>query len=271
MNFQSARSTGGGGGVAVISHSSLILSPKPNYTYLSFESLALSITCPNWKNQKAVIFIIIYRPPGPYADFLTEFSDFISSLVLNWERIVIVGDFNIHVDNGSDCLSNAFGALLDGIGFTQSVNKPTHCHNHTLDLVLTYGIEINDLIVLPQNPILSDHFLITFHFILKDYPAPQKKTIMKRTLSDKSVTEFKEIIEPLLKDMSCDNDNNFNPIVTDQLVDRTMLTLKSALDVVAPLKQKSIKPRPPAPWYTLQLRTLKQHVRRQRSFRRHAL
>ncbi|KAJ0022462.1 hypothetical protein NQD34_009952 [Periophthalmus magnuspinnatus] len=85
---------------------------------------------------------------------------------------------------------------------------------------------------------------------------------MKRTLSDKSVTEFKEIIEPLLKDMSCDNDNNFNPIVTDQLVDRTMLTLKSALDVVAPLKQESIKPRPPAPWYTLQLRTLKQHVRR---------
>ncbi|KAJ0029173.1 hypothetical protein NQD34_004170 [Periophthalmus magnuspinnatus] len=63
MNFQSARSTGRGGGVAVISHSSLILSPKPNYTYLSFESLALSITCPNWKNQKAVIFIIIYRPP----------------------------------------------------------------------------------------------------------------------------------------------------------------------------------------------------------------
>ncbi len=46
----------------------------------------------------------------------------------------------------------------DGEG---GVHKPTHPFNHTLDLVLTYGIEIDHLIVFPHNPLLCDHYMIT--------------------------------------------------------------------------------------------------------------
>ena len=66
-------------------------------------------------------------------------------------------------------LSVASISLLDSIGFSQSVHKPTHCFNHTLNLVLAYGTGIENVIVFPQNPLLSDYFLITFEIVLPDY------------------------------------------------------------------------------------------------------
>lgn len=51
--------------------------------------------------------------------------------------------------------------LLDLIYFSQCVHEPTQCFYQTLDPVLSYGIEIEHLIVFSQNPLLSDHYLIT--------------------------------------------------------------------------------------------------------------
>ncbi len=90
-------------------------------------------------------FVTVYRSPGPYSEFLSESSEFLSNLVLETDKVIIVGDFNIHVDVDNDSLGSAFISLLDSIGFCQCVYKPTHRFNHTLDLVLTYGIEIDHL------------------------------------------------------------------------------------------------------------------------------
>ena len=244
VNFQTPRSSGKGGGVAVISNSDLFLNPKSISEFHSFENLALSITCPNWKNLKAALFVIVYRPPGPYTDFLSEFSEFLSNLVLNWERIIVVGDFNIHVDNSNDSLSKAFADLLDGIGFIQSVNKPTHVHNHTLDLVLSYGIQIQMVDVIPQNPILTDHYLVIFDFILKDFPSSKSKNVVKRTITEKSTSKFKEIVVSKLNELPATDENCLTPDVCDKLVEDITLTLKSALDVAAPLKTKVVRSRP---------------------------
>jgi len=61
----------------------------------------------------------VYRAPGPYYEFLSEFSEFLSSLVLNTDKVIIVGDFNIHVDIENDSLSITIISLLDFIGFCQ--------------------------------------------------------------------------------------------------------------------------------------------------------
>jgi len=71
------------------------------------------------------------------------------------------------VDVDNDCLSAAFISLLGSIGFCQRVQKPTHSFGHTLDLVLTYGVDIEHLKVFPQNPLLSDHNLITFVIVVQ--------------------------------------------------------------------------------------------------------
>ena len=48
------------------------------------------------------------------------------------------------------------------MGFVQHVSGPTHYHSHTLDLVLSQGINVVDLNVFPHNPGLSDHHFIMF-------------------------------------------------------------------------------------------------------------
>ena len=44
------------------------------------------------------MFVVVYRPPGPYSEFLSEFSEFLSQLVLSTDTVIVVGDFNIYVD-----------------------------------------------------------------------------------------------------------------------------------------------------------------------------
>uniref|UniRef100_A0A8P4G3Q0 Reverse transcriptase domain-containing protein n=1 Tax=Dicentrarchus labrax TaxID=13489 RepID=A0A8P4G3Q0_DICLA len=241
------------------------MDPKPKLNYNSFESLVLSLSHPNWKTLQPVLFVIVYRAPGPYSDFISEFSEFLSSLVLKSDKVIIVGDFNIHVDVDNDSLSNAFISLIDSIGFCQSVNKPTHCFNHTLDLVLSYGIDIEHLIVFPHNPFLSDHYLVTFEFILLDYK-PLGKTSYSRCLSDSAVAKFKEEIPSVFNSMPClnltESYNDFSPSEIDNLVDSATGSLRSTLDSIAPIKRKLLKHRRLAPWYNHQTRQLKQIARK---------
>uniref|UniRef100_A0A4W6G917 Reverse transcriptase domain-containing protein n=1 Tax=Lates calcarifer TaxID=8187 RepID=A0A4W6G917_LATCA len=261
INTHIPRDTGRGGGVAAIFNSTLLINPKPKLNYNSFESLVLSLSHPRWKTLKPVLFVVVYRSPGPYSDFLSEFSEFLSSLVLKTDKVIIVGDFNINVDVNNDSLSSAFSSLLDCIGFSQCVDKPTHCFSHTLDLVLAYGIDIEHVTVFPQNPILSDHFLITFDFILLDYVL-SAKNILTRNISDNAVVKFKEMIPTNLGPVPHLNFAEATPSQLDHLVDSVADSLRTTLDSIVPLKMKTIKRKRQAPWFNSQTRTLKQTARR---------
>ena len=70
------------------------------------------------------------------------------------------------MDNKNDSLRSACLSITDSIGFSQLVDLLTHFCNHTLDLVLTYDTEISHLATMPHNPLLSDHYPITFNFTL---------------------------------------------------------------------------------------------------------
>ncbi len=103
----------------------------------------------------------MYRPPGPYTDFLKEFADFLSDLLVNVDKALIVGDFNIHVDNTNDVLGLAFTDLINSFGVKQNVTGPTHRFNHTLDLIISHGIHLTDIDIVPQSDDVTDHFLVS--------------------------------------------------------------------------------------------------------------
>lgn len=71
--------------------------------------------------------------------FLSGHSDFLSSTI-KLSRLLIVGDFNIHVDDDSDPFARYFINIKDSFHFAQHVSGPTHSKGHTLDLVLTLGL-----------------------------------------------------------------------------------------------------------------------------------
>ncbi len=55
--------------------------------------LVLSISAP-----KAITIATVYRPPKPNEAFMSEFADLLSMLCFKFKNILILGDFNIHID-----------------------------------------------------------------------------------------------------------------------------------------------------------------------------
>ncbi len=133
----------------------LSISQRAGFKYNSFEVMVLCITlsretCVSDKSPVMFVLATVYRPPVHHTDFIKEFADFLSELVLAADKVLIVGDLNIHVDNEKDALGSAFIDILNSIGVRQHVSGPTHCRNHALDLILSHGIDVSGVEILQQ-------------------------------------------------------------------------------------------------------------------------
>lgn len=51
--------------------------------------------------------------------------------------MIILGDFNLHVDNNVDCYSKRFTECLQFNGLIQHVKALRHTSGHALDLIIT--------------------------------------------------------------------------------------------------------------------------------------
>ncbi|KAM4539925.1 uncharacterized protein PAE49_020669 [Odontesthes bonariensis] len=71
-----------------------------------------------------------------------------------------IWDFNIHMDNNMDTNAKELCSLLDTFGLLQHVNGPTHTRGHTLDLVISKGVDISSVDI--KDLALSDHFWRVF-------------------------------------------------------------------------------------------------------------
>ncbi len=99
----------------------------------------------------------------------------LSDLLVNVDKALIVGDFNIHVDNTNDALGLAFTDLINSFGVKQNVIGPAHCFNHMLDLIISHGIDLTDIDIIPQSDDVTDHFLVSCMLHINDfnYMAPR--------------------------------------------------------------------------------------------------
>ena len=93
-------------------------------------------------NKLSTRLVVVYRPPPSrknglrYENFAIECSSYIEQFVEVREVLLIVGEFNIHVDSSNN-ESKGFLHILNTNGLTQHVTSPTHQKGHTLDLVIT--------------------------------------------------------------------------------------------------------------------------------------
>src|SRR6218665_1091788 len=66
--------------------------------------------------------------------FFTEFASVLESLVTRNTQLLIIGDFNIHLEDPS---LSSFLDILSQFDLCQHVTGSTHKAGHTLDLVIT--------------------------------------------------------------------------------------------------------------------------------------
>lgn len=86
----------------------------PDLEYTSFELAAVQIN-----GVVPTILAVVYRPPKANPAFLQEFSTFLTFLCSLSPNVVLVGNFNIHVDDFESSFSTEFSSCLDSFGLQQ--------------------------------------------------------------------------------------------------------------------------------------------------------
>ncbi|XP_076841983.1 uncharacterized protein LOC143486075 [Brachyhypopomus gauderio] len=243
------RTEGRGGGIAAIFNQNL----KPRALSLpsapSFEHLVFKLPGP-----KPLITAIIYRPPKPNPSFLSDLSDFTTTLFSISSSILLLGDFNLHIDSPDCKHAMDFLDFLTCSSFTQHTNFPTHNRGHILDLVCSTGLHIHNMSSVDLT--ISDHLAIIFDI---DIPTPDPKQNRKITFRNlKSICPV-TLSTCISNSLSCSTLPE-NPTPTD-LVNTYNNILSTSLNTLAPLKTKTVTFSHSAPWFNPALHKLKKHLR----------
>ena len=243
------RSSRGGGLAAVVSKQFTCRSVDID-NFNTFESLLLRVGSVN-----PLFVLLCYRPPGSKSEFLTEFSELLSSIVMKVDNLVLTGDFNFHIDNPLDTLANEFISITQSLNLSQHVSGPTHNLGHTLDLVFTLGLDINNLCI--GEFFVSDHKYILFNIDFIAEPIPNNHSFRSRTLNSSSAEMFKSAFSDLSKHVILPTDTNDLVVLFNNLCE-------SALDTVAPLKLKKKRAivANSSPWMNEDIRMFKRECRK---------
>lgn len=114
-----------GGGIGLLYKDFLKVTKVRNGAEESFEFCEVLIQS---STSRKIRLVIVYRPhisPShhrvPMNTFLREFSNYMEPIILTKEPLIIVGDFNIHVDTPTNTDAVKFLDLLDSFVLYQHV------------------------------------------------------------------------------------------------------------------------------------------------------
>ena len=108
------RGSGRGGGLAIIYSEKWKVSPVSVPVSSSFDSAVCKLFGPT-----LTIIATVYRPPKPNSVILNYFAAFLTHLSSLSPNKILLGDFNIHMDNINLPLTKDFTSCLQGFGCQQ--------------------------------------------------------------------------------------------------------------------------------------------------------
>ena len=122
-----------GGGVGIVLKNNIKAKIQAHESHYSFEHLELELRATKY----FVCLIVLYYPPSSDVPlFFDEFASYLAYIVTASGYLLIVGDFNFHVDSQNNA-GRRFTGLLHSFNLRQHVNDSTHKNSHTLDLIIT--------------------------------------------------------------------------------------------------------------------------------------
>ena len=170
------------------------------------------------KNKPINIFGIYQPPPKQHltnAIFLDELTELLTTRLPNIENPIILGVFNMHIEDTNDYNSKIFVDMMEALGLKQHITEPTRHKGNILDLIFT---EITSQIKVSQLNMLnfiSDHRLISATIsVEKDVPKITRKKV--RNYKDVSPATMMENFNPPLLDLNT-NTNEAQTQLTTRL------------------------------------------------------
>ena len=98
---------------------------------------------------------------------LDEVSQLVQYFITNHKNLVLLGDFNIHVQDLSNPDSLVYNDTMEAMGLIQHIIEPTHQLGNTLDLVYTESLEAVKVLHAFLGDYISDHRLAGIELQLK--------------------------------------------------------------------------------------------------------
>ncbi|XP_072180929.1 uncharacterized protein [Diadema setosum] len=246
-----------GGGICVIHRTSLKITLNDAHVFTTFEHMDLTI-----RISPSIAFRLcaIYRPPPSvknkltFEGFVHEFSVLLESVLVHCHQPLLIGDFNIQVDNVSNKDSKTFSDILYSAGLVQHVTVSTHLAGHTLDLVITRrdGHPILSTSCLSGLPSDHDAVVCSLNFAR---PPSSKKLIKCRKLKDINVDQFTEDLRLTIGDLP-------DVVSPSDLAQQYNQVVRDLVDKHAPEKTVLLSLRPNAPWHDKDVKKAKREKRR---------
>ena len=197
-----------GGGTAIIYKDKLKVKPgKASSTrFQSFEYSYIYLTI---KTTKILLLNVYRKQEVSCKIFCQEVEQLIDSLFDTAEVLMIVGDFNVWIDEEGNSEAKQVETIMSAYGLSQLVNSPTIKSGHTLD-----QLYINEEQLIPEVQVCKDTFGIsTDHFpVIINIPSVEeeemKETVTYRPIKKIEMESFKNDLERLVKDV-VESDDNF--------------------------------------------------------------
>ena len=192
--------------------------------------------------RKSITATGIYHPPpkdkitnGMFIDDITEHLTSLLPVTIN---NIIMGDFNMHINDMSSNDAVIFKDTLTALDLTQNVTTSTHIKGNILDLIFTEEAASIKLTSCQVRPFLSYHKLVSAVLNIKKPPIEKKTSIHKL----KCITE--ETFKAAFNDEAIDLTSPVNTVL-HQLNDE----LCKALDTIAPLREIQVAVHQRQPWF----------------------
>ena len=213
------------GGIALVHHNHInIMDLETNHpTLTTMDTHCFTI---NIAASHIFLQIIYWFPNTSMIDFGNELADHFESHASNLtDKLLLVGDFNVHVDNPDTILLND---LLASYNLVNRINFPTHKLQHTLDLIIDNGN--NSLIKRSSRGLL----ILDHNFVHCTLNIKQIKKMDHTAFRDNLKKHLNLLEDQSLEDMISTYDS----------------ILSQTLNTLAPVKTKTIKTMQVQPWFS---------------------
>ena len=179
-----------GGGVGCLYRSGLKVRKLETTPSMTFEHLALDL------DSKVIVLLVYRSEPSPknrytLSSFFSEFSDMIAGWQSDKRELLVLGDFNFHMNKPELSSTKKLKGILNMFNLNQLVSKPTHIAGNILDLVITH--ELSHLVYnLKVDELLSDHNSILFDLKISQPKKPRKRIKYRKTCN-MNLADFKMV------------------------------------------------------------------------------
>ena len=147
------------GRIAIVYKDSITIWRSNTYEYSSMECTDVAVSLPGL----SLNLTVIYRPlDKSVLSFANDSLDYMERNINSTGKLLLTGDYNIHVNDLESLDTNTFLDVLDSCVLHNHISFPTHHLNNTLDLVITSGQD-NFIDSSNLGRLFSDHNIVYFN------------------------------------------------------------------------------------------------------------